>query len=58
MPSQAATSSQDYYVEGYSESIGEARHSITFNISQAQPFDVFTIGDPVLGQYDAYPIAL
>jgi hypothetical protein len=58
MPTQAATTSQDYFVEGYSESIGEARHSITFNLSQAQPYDVFTIGDPVLGQYDAYPIAL
>lgn len=58
MAAQAATSSQDYYVEGYSESIGDARHSITFNISQAQPFDVWTVEDPVLGQYDAYPIAL
>jgi len=58
MPSQAEKATQDYYIEGYSESIGPARHTITLNVSQAEPFDVWTVEDPVLGQYDAYPICL
>jgi len=57
MPTQAEKATQDYYIEGYSESIGPARHAITLNVSQAEPFDVWTVEDPVLGQYDAYPIA-
>ena len=57
MPTQAQSSSQDYYVEGYSERIGPGYHDFTFNVSQADPFDVWTVEDPVLGQYDAYPIA-
>ena len=57
MPAQAESSSQDYFIEGYSERIGEGHHDITFNVSQAEPFDVWTVEDPVLGQYDAYPIA-
>ena len=57
MPSQAESSSQDYFIEGYSERIGPGYHDFTFNVSQAEPFDVWTVEDPVLGQYDAYPIA-
>ena len=58
MPSQAESSSQDYYIEGYSERMGPGYHDLSFNVSQAEPFDVWTVEDPVLGQYDAYPIAL
>lgn len=58
LPTQAAVSSQDYIVEGYSESIGEARHSIAFNISQATPYDVWTVEDSTFGAYDSNPLAL
>jgi len=57
MPSQAEKATQDYYIEGYSESIGPARHTITLNVSQAEPFDVWTVEDPVLGAYDSNPLA-
>jgi len=58
MPSQAESSTQDYYIEGYTESIGAGRHAITLNVSQAEPFDVWTVEDAVYGQYDAYGLAL
>ena len=57
MPPQAEKSTQDYFIEGYTESIGPGRHEITFNVSQAEPFNVWIVGDPVYGFFDRYPIA-
>jgi hypothetical protein len=45
------------FIEGYTETITSATHVITFNTSPATGYDVWTIEDPVFGQYDAYPIA-
>jgi hypothetical protein len=57
LPSQAPASSVDMFIEGYTETITSATHVITFNTSPATGYDVWTIEDPVFGQYDAYPIA-
>ena len=58
IPSQAAASTASYFVEGYTESIGPESYQITFNVSPGAIYlDVWTVEDPVLGQYDAYPIA-
>ena len=57
MPSQAEQSTQGYFIEGYGERIGAGYHDFTFNVSQAEPFDVWTVEDPVYGQYDAYGLA-
>ena len=45
MPSQAQKSSQDYFIEGYSERIGSGYHDFAFNVSQAEPFDVWILDD-------------
>lgn len=50
-------STADLFVEGYTETITATRHTITFNTSPADGYDVWTIEDAVFGQYDAYPIA-
>jgi len=49
MPSQAAAASQEYYLEGYTESIGAGRHTITLNVAEAEPWNVWILGDPVYG---------
>lgn len=57
MPAQAPQSQLDFFIEGYTEVIGHESYAFTLNVSSAVGFDVWTIEDPVLGQYDAYPIA-
>jgi concanavalin A-like lectin/glucanase superfamily protein len=57
LPSQWATATQDVFVEGGSEVWGPESVGFSFNVSPAEPFDVWTVEDAVLGQYDAYPIA-
>jgi len=37
-PSQAATTTGHYFVEGYAEEINEDSHTITFNVSAAEPW--------------------
>lgn len=57
LPSQADATSKSFVVEGYVERIGPESYELAFNVSPAELWDVWTIEDPVLGQYDAYPIA-
>lgn len=57
MPSQAAQTDIEFFVEGYSETIGLETYQFDFNVSSASGYDVWTIEDPVNGQYDAYPLA-
>ena len=57
IPSQAVATSKAYFVEGYSKTIGLESFEVEFNTSDAAVSDVWTVEDPVLGQYDAYPIA-
>ena len=58
LPAQAQSASVDFFIEGYTESIGPESYAFTFNLSPVTGFDVWTIEDPVFGQYDAYPLAL
>jgi len=58
IPSQASAANADYFVEGYTKTIGFESFEVTFNVSDATVSDVWTVEDAVLGQYDAYPIAL
>lgn len=59
LPTQAASSSAKFFVEGYKEHFTVESWVMTFNVSDASPFlNVWTVEDATLGQYDAYPIAL
>lgn len=52
-PTQADTTDADYFVEGYTETIGPESYRITFNLSPAHPsLSVFVLDDPVRGQLD------
>lgn len=58
LPTQAAASTMDFFIEGYTETIGSASYSITFNVSPVTGFDVFALDDPVRGVLDStYPLA-
>lgn len=52
MPSQAHQSSVDYFVEGYTETIGVGTYTFNYNVSPAEVFQVFTLDDAILGQID------
>lgn len=58
MPSQAPTSTAKFVIEGYTETLWGRGHTIDFNVSPGSVREVLTLDDPVLGQYDAYPLAL
>ena len=58
LPTQAQATSVDFFIEGYTETIGPESYAFTFNLSPVTGFDVWTIEDPVFGQWDAYPLAL
>jgi hypothetical protein len=57
LPAQSDASTKSFFVEGYTETITDSLHKIEFNVSSAAGFDVWTVEDPVYGQYDAYPTA-
>jgi hypothetical protein len=44
LPSQAPASSEDLFVEGYSETVSEDDWSLTLNTSQADPWNVWQLG--------------
>jgi hypothetical protein len=49
-PTQAATSTVDYFIEGWTETYGPESLQMTFNVSAAEPYTgVFIVGDPVRG---------
>lgn len=63
LPAQAPATSLSFFIEGYTESIGTSSdgsqfYNLEFNVSPTTGYDVWTIEDPVYGQYDAYPLAL
>jgi hypothetical protein len=50
-PTQAATSSTDYFIEGWTETYGPESQTITWNVSPTHPHDqVLIIDDPVRGR--------
>jgi hypothetical protein len=52
-PAQADATTAQYFIEGYTESIGPESYSITFNLSPSHPAQsVFVLDDPVRGQLD------
>jgi hypothetical protein len=53
-PAQADATTADYFVEGYTETIGPETYRITFNLSPAHPsLSVFVLDDPVRGKLDS-----
>jgi hypothetical protein len=53
-PAQADATTADYFVEGYSETIGPESYRITFNLSPAHPsLSTFVLDDPERGQLDS-----
>ena len=58
-PSQASSSTVDYFVEGGTATIGPESLKLTFNVSPSAPYDqVLIIDDPVRGAIGVYPLAL
>lgn len=56
-PTQAPTSTVDYFVEGYTETFGVSEWSIALNLSPVAPYDsVFILEDPVYGVLDTYTV--
>lgn len=53
-PDQAPDATADYFVEGYTETFGEASWEIALNLSPVAPYNaIFRLDDPVLGVLDA-----
>lgn len=53
-PTQAASATANYFVEGYQETFGEASWFITLNLSPAWPADsVFILDDATYGELDS-----
>jgi hypothetical protein len=49
LPSQSDASSKSFFVEGYAERIGETAQHFDFNVSPAEPFNVWILGDATYG---------
>lgn len=57
-PTQAAVTSLDLFVEGYSETIGMESHTLTLNVSRADSWlGTLILDDAVRGELDAYTLA-
>lgn len=53
-PTTMVSTTGDYFVEGWTETIGRESYTFTYNVSDATPFvNVWTIGDAVKGVLDA-----
>jgi hypothetical protein len=53
-PTQADATSVQYFIEGYTESIGPESYQITYNLSPSHPsLSTFVIGDSVRGALDS-----
>ena len=51
LPSQAANTTEDYFIEGYAESIALDRYVLTFNVSPASPtLTTWLLEDATRGQ--------
>lgn len=52
-------SSLDFFLEGYTETIGPETYRLTFNVSKrdSAKWDVWTVEDATYGAYDSNPIA-
>jgi hypothetical protein len=59
LPAQAPAATMSFFVEGYSEQIGDETYTIDFNLSPAELSPTpWIFEDPVYGQYDAYGLGL
>jgi hypothetical protein len=57
-PVQAASSSIDYFIEGWTLTAGHEYLHMSFNLSPSAPYDqVLVVDDPVRGKVDTYPVA-
>lgn len=53
-PTQAAGTTADYFIEGYTETVGPESYSITYNLSPAHPYlSVLILDDTTRGTLDA-----
>lgn len=59
LPGSAANASEDFFMEGYTESIGDTLHRITFNVSPGAPWlNVWVLGDATKGIIGPHPDAI
>jgi hypothetical protein len=57
-PAQMATTSSDYFIEGYTESYGPESLKVTFNVSPSSPYDLTLIlSDATRGVLGTNPLA-
>lgn len=52
LPAQAPLSAIEFFIEGYSESIGPARHELTLNLSPAEPWILVGLFDTTARGFD------
>lgn len=58
LPAQAPATSIDYFIEGYTETIGPESYGFVFNVSPTTPgYEVWTAEDATYGALDLWPIA-
>lgn len=59
LPADLPASSLEFFVEGYTESIGRESYTLSFNVSprDSAKWDVWTIEDATYGAYDSNPLA-
>ena len=60
LPAQASATSVDFFIEGYTETIGPASYEFTFNVSPVNDElnnDVWILQDATYGVYDAHRLA-
>jgi len=58
LPAQAPATSGTYFIEGYTESIGDMTYTFDFNVSPTTGYDVWVLEDATYGAYDTYPLSL
>ena len=59
LPTQASSTSVDFFIEGYTEAIGPESYEFTFNVSPVNDdlHDVWILQDATYGDNDVYPLA-
>lgn len=57
LPAQAQATTVDFFIEGYTETIGVESYDFAFNVSPFTGFDVWILEDATFGAYDTYPLA-
>ena len=58
LPTQAPASTLTFFIEGYTETIGNSSYEFDFNVSPTTGYDVWVLEDATYGAYDTYPLSL